>query len=55
MGHGQSISRREIHSNAGLPQETTKIANKLYLYLNEQAKKQKLEKEQLKPKVSKRN
>ena len=28
MGHRQSSSKREVYSNANLPQETRKIANK---------------------------
>ena len=40
--------KREIHSITGLPQETRKISNNVTLYLKE------LEKEQPKPKVSRR-
>ena len=48
MGHSKNSAKKEIYSNAILPQETRKISNNLTLHLK------KLEKEQLKPKVSRR-
>ena len=49
MRYSKSGSKREVHSNTGLPQETRKISNNLTLHLK------KLEKEeQTKPKVSRR-
>ena len=37
-GHSESSSKRETHSNAGLPQETRKISNNLNLYLEKEQK-----------------
>ena len=48
MGHNKSSSKREVYSNTILPQETRKISNNLTLHLMQ------LEKEQTKPKVSRR-
>ena len=49
MGCSKSSSKREVYSNTSLPQETRKISNKQStLHLKE------LEKEQTKPKVSRR-
>ena len=47
MGCSKSSSKRKIHSDTCLPQET-KISNNLTLHFKE------LEKEQMKPKVSRR-
>ena len=48
MGCRKNSSKREVYSNTSLPQETRKISNNLNLHLKE------LEKEQTKPKVSRR-
>ena len=48
MGCSKSSFKREVHSNTGLPQETRKISNNLTYHLKE------LEKQQAKPKVSRR-
>ena len=48
MGCNESSSKREVYSNTILPQETRKISNNLTLHLKQ------LEKEQTKPKVSRR-
>ena len=48
MEHSERNSKREAYSNTILPRETRKISNNLTLHLK------KLEKEQLKPKVSRR-
>ena len=48
MVHNKSNSKRQVHSDTGLPQETTKISNKnLNLHLNEIEKRR-----TSKPKVS---
>ena len=47
-GMQQNSSKREVHSDMGLPQEIRKISNNLTYHLKE------LEKEQTKPKVSRR-
>ena len=48
MGCSKCSYKREVYSNTSLPQETRKISNNLNLDLKE------LEKEQTKPKVSRR-
>ena len=48
MGHRHSISKREIHSNTGLLQETRKISNKQSDLTPKGTRKGK----QIKPKVS---
>ena len=48
MEHSERNSKREAYSNTILPRETRKISNNLTLYLKQ------LEKEQTKPKVSRR-
>ena len=48
MGHSKSSPKREVYSDTTLPKETRKISNNLTLHLKE------LEKEQTKPKVSRR-
>ena len=48
MGCSKSSSKREVYSNTSLPQETRKISNNLTLHLKQ------LDKEQTKPKVSRR-
>ena len=49
MGHGQSSSKREIHSNTDLLQRTRKSSNKLLNLISKGTRKRKT-----KPKVSKR-
>ena len=49
MGRSKSSSKREVHSNTILPQETTNISNNLTLHLKELEKE-----EQTKPRVSRR-
>ena len=48
MGCSKSSSKREVYSNTISPQETRKISNNLTLHLKQ------LEKEQRKPKISRR-
>ena len=48
MGCSKSSSKKQVYSNTSLPQETRKISNNLTLHLKE------VEKEQTKPKVSRR-
>ena len=48
MGCSKSHSKRVVYSNTSLPQETRKSSNNLSLHLKQ------LEKEQKKPKVSRR-
>ena len=47
MGCSKSSSKREVHNNTDLPQETRKISNNLTYYLKELEKEEKT-----KPKVS---
>lgn len=49
MGHGQSISEREIYSNRGLTQETRIISNK-----SSKRKPKIIKKKELSPKVVRR-
>ena len=49
MGYSKSSSKREVHSNTDLPQETRKISNKLSLHLKELKRE-----EEVKPKISRR-
>ena len=48
MERSNSTSKKEVYSDTSLPQETRKISNNLTLHLKE------LEKEQTKPKVTRR-
>ena len=48
MGYSKSSSKKEVHSNKSLLQETKSQINNLPIHLKEQ------EKEQMKPKVSRR-
>ena len=49
MGHCKSSPKGKVHSNTGLPQETRKKSNYLFLYLKQ------LEEEEMKyPRVSRR-
>ena len=50
MGHSKSSSKREVHTNTILPQETRKMTNKQCKLTIKQLEK----KEQTKPKVSRR-
>ena len=47
MGQSKSCSKREVHSDAGLPQETRKISNKQTKFTCKETRE-----EQMKPKIS---
>ena len=39
LGHKEVTSKREIHSNKGLPKETRKISNKQYIFISKGTRK----------------